>query len=324
MATALITDVDTVRANGVRIMFFNDDAQIADMPAAEERFLLPILGQEVYDALLAMADAGTGDLAPLLKKARRALAPLAYWLDLPNIQSAITDRSAGTFSSDNLQPLHRWEYEQLRTNLEDKGCYALDKMIEDLYAHKSDYSWTPPIKYKGLFTTGNQFSEYYTLYQPWRTFENLRSFTKHVEETFVRPLIGDEFFEELRDATSPTDEEKRALLLMRYAVANYSIKSAAAKLPVRISAEGFTTALAFATDAVNPEQQQSPTKELDILRSAAENDGDAYLTMLKNYLDTNASATVFATYYASTYYTAPVADADYVDPNENRNGVYGL
>lgn len=324
MATALIIDVETVIANGVRIWFFNDNSRIADMNAAEERFLVPILGQELYELLLTEVDEEASDYADLIAKCRRVLAPLAYWLDLPNIQSGITDRSAGTFTSQNMEPMHRWEYEKLLANLEDKGTFALDKLIEHLYEKKDDYSWTPPAKYTGIFTSGSQYNDYYTLYQPYRTFENLRAFVKHVEETYIRETIGDEFFEELRDNTNPSDEEIKALKFLRFAVANYTIRAAATKLPVRISADGFTTALSFQTDAVDPSQQMARAKELDILRSQAEQDGDAYLTMLKNYLDNNASETVFATYFASDKYTAPVAEADYVDPNTNRSGIMGF
>lgn len=324
MADALIIDVQTVNANGVRIFFFNDDSRIADMNAAEERFLVPILGQELYETLLDEVDGfDASDYKELIKKCRRALAPLAYWLDLPNIQSGITDRSAGTFTSQNMEPMHRWEYEALRKNLEEKGSYALDKLIEHLFANAEAYNWTSPAEYKTIIKSGAEFKNYYPVYQPHRIFENLRPFVTHVEETIVRDLIGDDFFEELRDNTDPTEEETKALKLLKFAVANYTIHAAAAKLPVRISAEGFTTALNVATDSTDPEQQMARAKEVDILRDAAMQDGDAYATLLKNYLNKEASESVFATYYASDKYKAP-SDEEETDPNENRNGIYGM
>ncbi|MDP9231001.1 MAG: hypothetical protein M3O67_10090, partial [Bacteroidota bacterium] len=110
----LITTIEEVRANGVKVSYFSADTGIADMQAAEERFIAPLLGETLYELII--ADAPDALYDPLIVKVKRAIAPLAYWLELPNIQSQITDGGLGTFTSDKHQPLHRWEYEALLEN----------------------------------------------------------------------------------------------------------------------------------------------------------------------------------------------------------------
>src|SRR3954451_11719256 len=140
----LITDITTVRANGVNVQFINDNSSIADMTAAELKYIEPILGADLYQLLLQEPTGETSGFDELRLKVQRALAPLAYYLDLPNIQAQITDRGAATFTSENMRPLHRWEYEALRESLADKGSFALEKLLEHLNQHKADYGWQTP------------------------------------------------------------------------------------------------------------------------------------------------------------------------------------
>jgi hypothetical protein len=50
---------------------------------------------------------------------------------------------------------------------------------------------------------------------------------------------------------------------------------------------------------------------------ASKRDGDNYLTKAKKYLDNNASAIIFPTYFSSSYYSAPIDPANVTDVNEN-------
>ncbi|NNV57370.1 DUF6712 family protein [Limnovirga soli] len=321
---ALITDINTVRANGVKVMFINNDSQLADMEAGELRFIEPVLGSNLYNRLVATPTNAT--FTTLLKKVRAALAPLAYWLDLPNIQSQITDRGAGTFSSDNMQPLHHWEFEALRDALEDKGCFALENLLAYLYANTSTLNWQMPGKFDIIFKTGEEFSNYYVLEQPHRCFKDLRPWIKQVENMYLKPTIGDDFYTELKNKTAPTEEDKIAIELIKNAVANYTIKTAVEKMPVKLSSNGFYTRLGSGgtSNLVKPDEKQSDNSDRLMIRDSAEKDGDRYLLRLKEYLDTNASDTIFASYKTSSYYVAPVDPSLVVNPNTTRGGIYGF
>jgi hypothetical protein len=54
-----------------------------------------------------------------------------------------------------------------------------------------------------------------------------------------------------------------------------------------------------------------------------ENDGLRWLGQLKALLNTNASATVFASYFASSLYKSP-AEAPVTHPNNLRKGIVAL
>ncbi len=314
---ALINNIETVRANGVNVMFINDNSSIADITAAEERFLEPILGAVLYEILLDEVDVVNSDYLPLIKKAQKALAPLAYWLDLPHIQSTISDRGAGTFSSDNMQPLHRWEYESLRESLADKGCFALEKMLQHLFEEADFYEWTVPATHNTIIKTGTEFSSIVTLFQPYRTFENLRPLVKQTEDQYICNSIGASFFEALRDAATPTAEEAKAIVLIKKAVANLCIKSACEVLPVKIAPGGFTTQLSDANEKPEQGEATASSKQMGLLYTSVKQTGESYLGQLMEYLNTNASSSVFTAFFSSSYYTAPVAAEDVVNNNED-------
>src|SRR6266498_302997 len=319
---SLIKDITTVRLNGVNVQFINDTTSLADMTAAEERFIEPILRKELYTTLLTEVDAEDTEYDELIAKVQRALAPLAYWFDLPNIQAQITDRGTATFTSENMQPLHRWEYDELRENLAEKGCFALEKLLQYLNENKDDYAWELPTDYKTIFLTGTQFASFFPIYQPFRTFESLRPVIKQIEDQFIRPTIGDAFFESLRDKTEPTAEEAKAISFIRAATANLTIKTATEILPVRISVNGFTVTLLDAYDKSSQGHAQAPDTQMSALRQSTQRTGELYLLKLTNYLNTTASDTIFSTYKNSSYYTAP--STTFINPNASRTGIFGL
>lgn len=313
----LITTIEQVRTIlGSTVMQFNDNSSIADMAAAEERFIIPITGETLYDDMVADVDDEESPLQPLIVKAQRAIAPLAYWLDLPAIQGKISDRGAGTFISDNMQPLHAWEFERLREYLEDKGCFALESFLSHINANAVTYSWEKPTAYKSIFLTGKEFSEYYPLYQPHRVFELLRTVIKDVEDRFIRNLIGDDFFESLRDSAS-TDAEQAVVQLIKKSVANLAVATACKVLPVKITPQGFTVLLSDAGDKNYKGEAQAPAENLQALHNHCMYVGNGFLNKMKAYLDDNASGSVFADYYDSEYYVEPVDEDDVVSFNDN-------
>jgi len=318
---ALINDIETVRANGVNVMFINDDSVIADMLGAEERFIVPVLGETLYNDL--NDNIADPDYADLLAKVRRALAPLAYWSDLPNIQSVITDRGAAAFASQNMVSSPRWAFYELRETLADKGCYALERLIQYLFDNKTDLNWTLPSPFKIIFLTGDEFYNFFPVYQPHRTFLNFRPIIKQVEDQYIRTSIGDLFFEELRDKANPSTEDAKAIALIKAAVANLTIKTACEILPVKISANGFTVILRDALDKPWQGEQQAEDTQIGLLYKSVERTGNTYASKLKDYLNENASADLFATYFSSSYYQAPVDPTTIVDPNTNRQ-IFGF
>lgn len=313
----LIKNIQQVRDAGLKISFTNNGTQLADMKAAERQFLLPILGTALLTALQA-TPAPDDKFSELLSVAQRAEAHLAYWMDLAVIQTTITDSGLRTFDNNNSQAAHRWEYKEVQDMLEKKGCEALEEMLELLHDNAADWGWQMPGNYNSYFVTGKDFSAYFFLFEPFRTFNQLRPVMKQVEDQYIITTIGEDLFIDLLNKATLTPLELKAFKLIKKAVAQFTIKMAIEVLPVKISNGGFTVLLTDSSDKPNGQEAQAPTSLMALTHAACEKSGNTYLEELKQLLNTSASAEVFPVYFNSSFYTAPVASQDAVNRNQNR------
>ncbi len=322
----LITTIAEVRANGVKVRAVNNESSVADMELAAQLYLVPVLGADLYAQLLAEYDSPTEStsISGLLWFAQRALAPLAYWLDLPNIQTQISESGVVTTVSDKQDAAHRWEYEQVRENLAVKGCFCLEQMLNYLYSNADDLEWVTPSAYKSIFKTGVEFAQYFPVYQPYRTFESLRPVAKQVEDQYIRNAIGSDYFDYLRDAADPTAEEAKVIAFIKKAVASLTIKTAIETLSVKATTYGFTVMLQSNSELVPQGQSNAPDNQLSLMLTSTERTGINYIREMKKYMDATASETVLADYFASEYYTSAETKAAQVSPNSTYTGIFSM
>jgi hypothetical protein len=305
---------------------------------AAERFLIPIIGQDQYDALLEEVEgfefpADGDDAVPvesveLLRKCRAVIAPLGYMMDLPTIQTQITDAGLRSINTENMQAAHRWEYNEVKEALADSGGYAIDALLKFLFANADDYDlWTECEEYQEvsslIFRTGADFNKYFKVHLPHRTWWEFRSLISEVEDFYINSAIGKEFYEQLKDMPDANDETMAAIVMIKKCVAHLTIVKAIEKKSVKISPLGFTIkSLGAYSEGVGYDDQQATGTELSMLYASCERSGDSYLLMLKEYLNATASESVFADYYSSDKYVAP-SDEEPVSKNCGRK-IFGL
>lgn len=78
----------------------------------------------------------------LLEICKRANANLAFWNDFDEISMRITDAGFQRQKSDNgesFQQVYKYQEDNLRASLRNKGFNALDELLEFLYAHIAEY-----------------------------------------------------------------------------------------------------------------------------------------------------------------------------------------
>jgi hypothetical protein len=327
---ALLTNDKNLVKEFVRINFINQLSSFPNWEVAEQRHLLPLIGDAMYEKLVAIiADNAARDRdKELLKKARAIVAPLAYLVELPLIHSQLTDAGLRVISTENMQSAHRWEFNKVEEYFQDAGAFAIEAFLKFLFQHKADYAeWTVSDEYKALnalvFETGADFANYFPLSQPHRLFWDFRPLIKEVQDFYIVSAIGEELLTELLQAANPSDAQKAAFVLIKKAVAQYTIIKAIEKRSTQIGTNGFTVKVtgSYIEDA-SAGKDNAPDARLSLLYGSCERAGDSYLLQLKEYLNKNASAALFATYFNSALYEAPgVVQAN---PNDSRKGIIGF
>src|SRR5688500_2199448 len=102
---ALIKTIPEVQSY-VRVNFANANSSLPNMDEAEEKYIAPLIGRAVYDDVVTKYDAGdtSDEFKALLTRIQAAVAPLAYYLELPLINTQITDIGLMKSGTPQMQP----------------------------------------------------------------------------------------------------------------------------------------------------------------------------------------------------------------------------
>lgn len=307
---ALIKSISEVRKY-LRVNYTNAETSIPNMDQAARKFIIPFIGQELYDDLQTQYDAGSAlpAFVKLLRFVQAALVPLAYCHELPLINTQITDLGLKKSISQDTQPIFKHDFYKLQAMLLENGSDGIEAMLTFLEKNSADYPlWMAAEErkdYRSLIVrNATEFRRVYALVHPQRCYMLLQPCIREAQEQYIIPSIGGPFFKELLDIAVPTEEEKRVIELLQRAVVYLSMLSAPAHLSVSLTSTGFTVQSA---DADLAEPNRTAANESAILRMLqhTERSGLGCLRQAKELLNEKASSITFATYFNSSYYANP-------------------
>jgi len=289
------------------------NAQLPQQNTAEAEFIIPVLGQDLFEAMQTEANSIPGSPSALLQKVWAALAFFVYYKNAPYLYTRITESGFKHVTNENVQGAYKHQYYDVQNHMLADGYLALEQLFVFLLENKDDYPlWTGSEAYtrlnKNLIKTGTQFTRLYNIYQPNRTFNALQPIMQEVEDMYIVPSIGRAFFEYLRDAPTPTDAEKEVIDLLRKSIANFTIARAVTKLSITIMPEGVTVMQMAGIDSPVTGSANAPQPDKRMVQQDAERDGNAYLLRAVEYLNAYASVSVFPLFFASALYVNPATE----------------
>jgi hypothetical protein len=323
---ALIKDLATFQ-KFFRVSFsYNELKALPPVAKAEGRYIQPIIGSTVLSTLQAQVDASSITWNDLHNCICAVTAPLSVLTDLARRHIKLTDAGMKKSVSESTESVYKWEFLEVKDELIAEVSIALDELWKHLYEKGDDYEWSDPNPYDLLFKTADDFSKYYPLHQPFRVFGLLKPIMWEVEDHFIPGMIGEDFFLELKDlhveslkvvaedpdAEEPSEEEvakqkkiNKAIELLKKAVAYYTAHKAVDRLPVKLTSSGFTVLFSADADMPNRGEKAAPDQDLDWMSRSCLREATTYVYQLKAYLNINASADLFSTYFNSDKYEAP-------------------
>jgi hypothetical protein len=305
-----------------------------ELQHVEAEAIRPLLGgalltwlQAAYDAP-AFDPAGTGLAAQLLRAVQRPLACLAVAAGITTHQTRVDDTGVHFMATETSKQAFQWQTNELQDMLLRRGHNGLDALVEWLEEHLND---SPELQAWGgstagqrhrreLFTSTAEFQELEAISHSRQVFEALRPMRRRLESFELQRVLGADFLEELRSQVrrrAVTSENQ--MLLSTYvlpALAALTIGHAVPELGLRLTGEGIDLTIARNDNSNSKEADAGLDALLASKTNAALLDAHRFLTRLTDYLDRTASATRFATYYASSTYTNPnqvVAPVNTVD-----------
>lgn len=304
---------------------------------AQLEFLKPLLSNTYYATILAKYNAVTPNYTAneqdLVNKIQRAMAGLSLYLAAPVLNVAISDAGGITVQQTSTHVVaSQWRVEQFRKAVNDSGNKALDDMLEFLEENKSSFAvWAASSAYTELkeffINTTKDFQKYVNIRSSRLTFLAMRPVMRKVHDFIFRSELGDNYYDELIaqiKANTVTAANEIIMKNLRPAAAHLTIARALEDLSMEITNNAIIVNTYKAVNDNMVEQNPARQEVISALRTRYETDGQTYLKRAIDYLNANASASSYATYFNGGAYVEPDADDTGSFSNDEDDKIYIL
>ena len=271
----------------------NNDSLLPNFAAAEEKYLVPIIGNALYEDL--QTKYNDNDLSDsegvLLSHIQLLVASYGFLDELAASHVLITDGGIRTQSTGDYQKAVGWEYKELKSFLSDRVCDATEVLLHYLFSHKNDLAlWTASDAYKSfkglLIRTGIDFAEQYKLYQPMRNFYALKSLMRDQQDSYITSGIGEDLLNYFLAKEAPSDDEKKILQQLKKALAYFTIKHTTEYYAVKFNDSGFSILSVRGGDHETGDSGLSAAtvNSIERLHKACDRDGKNFMAHAKGLL----------------------------------------
>lgn len=212
----------------------SDDTIMVAVPDAQDKYIRPILGDELYSDLETWYNMETPISVPvysaLLPHVQRALARFTIFVVSPELDVNVTSSGIGVVSNQNLAPASSDRVKKFDTANEQRGWNNVETLIRFLEAHASDYpEWVASDAYtmavRNLINSAEEFDSIVPIDKSRLTFNNYRPILDDVDLLNIKPAISEALFNailsQIRSDTI-TEAIKAILPLLRRAEAYFA------------------------------------------------------------------------------------------------------
>lgn len=307
---------------------------------ATEKFVLPFVGEELYDDLATKFESGatlTTAQARTLEYLQDCIAFYTVYQVLPEKNGVVS--SAGvmqnTPSDGSAAPTPQWTWKAMRWSALENADLFLDRLLNflekqvaasvayfDLWKNSSAYK----VKTSAFFRRTADLDEFLNIKASRRSFISLVKYLALVEEDIIAPVLCGTTFDAMKTAAvaaSPSANDAALLKKVRKAVAYLGLAEAIPHHRLVIDDEGFR--IVSQSDQFDDRRNLTNNTHLDSiekLRDSAERKGRQYLTELQNFLAENAAT--YTAWASSPCNTAAARQGHSIRISPDRVGAVGL
>ena len=285
---------------------------------AQETFIRPVLGDELYDQLLDTAEAIISHeiekrpvderLAILLEKIRKPLSLYSLWLGADEFGVSVSSQGIQVIETPTHKTAPQYRVQNLKENWIRRANTALDLALKFIEENLDDYPAYIQQDSDLFIRTTLEYNSEVDIRESRRVFIALKPVIRSIENKYIRPTLSPQLFDELKTARRSNEtlaEENLKLLgLIRPALAHLAMARALQEIAIDFLDWGiFDTA---GNTFANVSSKQASNKErIAVMYEANLRDGEAELKALQQFLDENASETLYPAYFHSSRYVGP-------------------
>lgn len=290
----------------------------------EPNFIIPVIGQELYDHLNEKLAINRNKLTALerqlLEKIYYPLANYCILNFIPTGRVTIGPSGITVSLTAEQRSASKEQIRDLKLQLEGNAWKGIESLIKFLELNANDFAmWTNSDAYsiltENFINTAEEFTKWYNIGGSRRLFMAMKSIMNNVDETAIQKQTGKELYDELKTQIAApstlTNLNKTLLKVIRPVVALSTVERAMIELRVKITANG----LQLDYVSVDSDAPATPNEEITALLKSVNERKDKAVTDLHDFL--YAKASDYPLFGASDAYQAPDTD---VSTQQNLSG----
>lgn len=262
------------------------------LETALQTYILPYIGQDFWDFLLANEVSGTPneDAQKVADLLRYSLSKFAINIAVPELNIIISDGGAKQSSSDGASPPSQWSFRSLRWNLILQAEKMLDSALKIM--HEIQFvSWISSAEYSYASTTWYKSMQDFAKYNQLdsiRAWSTLKPYIVKAED-LVKDMLNDQYDDIVSKLSgSPNTYEAALIELIRKYISEMAINLAIPHM--LIYKEGKSLVILTSADGVEPGYGvYSRPNEIAIanLQTRTETDAGLSMTRIVDYINKN-------------------------------------
>jgi hypothetical protein len=264
--------------------------------AIESQVFIPVLGQDLYDELEAVADdSGTDNQKALLKKIRYSLVNLMMYKGFDMLNVTYDDSGFERVSKDS--GLYRYQEENLKSMFKNEGYNGLDTLLEYLQSNLDTFEKFKSSDFyadmqESFFPTTSVFNSIYNIGNSRLVFLQLSKYFTQLIDFKIKPLLGSALYANiLAEMKKESDQDTELMALVPYirkALAFMAVKEGLSEVGIQITDKGLFFEMQAEGSNSNVETQQINGGQMALMLHKADVNAQRYQEMLLDYLKENA------------------------------------
>lgn len=302
---------------------------------ATEKFVLDFVGSEIYDDLadkFLNDDTLTDEQAKALQLLQDCIAFYTIYHILPEKNSVVASMGVVQNAPEGgSQPVNQWGWKAKRWSALENGDTFLDRLLSYLEKQVADEvnyfdlwkdSTAYTVKTSDFFRHADELDDYLNIQRSRRSFISLVRFMRQVEEDVILPLLCDDLYAAVLEAT-PSAENALLIPFIRRAVACLGAAEAIPHHRVVIDGDGFR--VVSQTDQFDDRRNlTNNTHEgaIQALMLRCEERGRTAVARLAKFLEDNVDD--YPDYRDSSCREKPASKAHSIVQSSSETGAVGL
>ncbi|MCX6305529.1 MAG: hypothetical protein NT040_11225 [Bacteroidetes bacterium] len=324
----LITTIAQLRAASSVNVSNSVENWLPYLADAEDMFIIPAIGQSLYDAILdslesvpvdviesadPISDPGVGGhrlpptnaeiLEALILKVRKALALYALYLGIDEMSVSVSSAGIQVLQSDTHKPAPQYQIMNLKETYLTRAHRQVDLILSFISKNVDQLPDCLPPVAPYFLRNAEEFQLQCDIHSSRRVFLSLMPIIGSIEKKYIKPTLSAGLFDSLKtDFQTPealTDDEQVLIDMILPALAHLTLARALLEISIDVLDWGIFN---NSTNTFNSmaTKNQANMERISIMREENQRDGEAELKMLQEFLDNNANASRYAAYFESS------------------------